>query len=550
MTVRIAAPHEIKSGDHVGRMLERCLASYLEADGEPGSNTLAHHPSDISVRYGKVPEWRFLKNMPGRELAAVPREHLLDAIHKCHQTLAEGGRRSPTDVFAQFCTIAFLKYRDEKKLDRKDGEPYRFQRGKVDTDQTLARRIHELYADEKSRNPGIFTDDLDLDPAVLSQCVEHLQSISLDRTELDAKGVAFESALSGLYRRDFGRYFTPRELIAFALEVLTPQPSDVILDPACGTGAFLLYAIDHVRREADLRFPHHATDPLQNAGHSNLWRGFAQNNLFGIEVNEELFRVAKMNMTIHGEGHCNIVSHDALDFFDNLQERNEGLAAGSFDLILTNPPFGLSIKRAEKSDGYIDQYELQGYLGKKRPKTKARPSSVKAEVLYLERIHTFLKPGTGRAAVVLPDGILSNSSLQGVRDWLLKRFDLLAVVSLPQSAFQHYGAAVKSSIVFLRRLAEGETLSDDCPIFMAITENIGYDSTGSSTLEPVAELEKHGRAKVAIQRSDLFDYIVYYDWSPDSPRGPWCERRREVIPGTGLVGQWREFQRDPTPFFK
>ena len=173
-------------------------------------------------------------------------------------------------------------------------------------------------------------------------------------------------------------------------------------------------------------------------------------------------------------------------------------------------------------------------------------ASIKTEIAFLERIHSFLKPGTGRAAVVLPDGILTNSSLQGVRDWLLHHFQLLAVVSLPQFAFQHYDAGVKASIVFLRRLRDGETVSDDAPIFMALADNIGYDATGRKTFGATVELEKPGKEKIEIQSCDLFNYGVFYQWSSESG---WSERRREVIPDTGIAGQYREFQRDPRPFF-
>ena len=392
--------------------------------------------------------------------------------------------------------------------------------------------------------------------------MEHLEGISLDRTELDTKGVAFEEFMGGFFKGDFGQYFTPRELIAFAVEILEPQRDNYILDPACGSGGFLLYALDYVRREADRR------QTPGTVAHFQYWHNFAQNNLFGIEVNDELARVAKMNMIIHDDGHTNIVGHDALDFLDHLDEKNRHLREDRFDLILTNPPFGATIRRTEKGDGYLEQFELMRYLGKDNPlrsdltgdgddrgakrgaQAAKKRASIKTEIAFLERIHTFLKPGTGRAAVVLPDGILTNSSLQGVRDWLLSRFQLMAVVSLPQFAFQHYDAGVKASIVFLRRLRDGEIVDDNQPIFMALTENIGYDATGRKTFHHTIERETPGQEKVEIQSCDLFDYRVWYEWSRSGPNeSGWSERRREVIPGTGLVGQWQEFQRDPKPFF-
>jgi type I restriction enzyme M protein len=540
----------------------------LRFDKFPAGERDRNHLTDIPKRYGKPPEWRFYKNKEGQDLSAVPREELQAAIRKCHQTLWEGGRRSPIAAFGEFCKIIFVKHKDEKQPDRQDGRPYDFQRRDGETANELAKRIYKLYDAEKELEPDVFTDQLNVEPQILAQCVEHLEGISLDRTELDTKGVAFEEFMGGFFKGDFGQYFTPRQLIAFAVEILNPERRELVLDPACGSGGFLLYALDHVRREADRRFTKRGTDPKQALDHYNYWHDFAENNLFGIEVNEELTRVAKMNMIIHDDGHTNIVGHDALDFLPKLFLANEGLAEHKFDLVLTNPPFGSVIKRTEKGEGYLEQFDLRNYLGKGSPGTevdglapgeatglrtvkavKAR-ASIKTEILFLERVWSFLKPGTGRVAIVLPDGILTNSSLQGVRDWLLSHYQLLGVVSLPQFAFSHYDAGVKASIVFLRRLNDGERVPDDAPIFMAMAENIGYDATGRETFDVTVESQELGKRKVEIQRSDLFDYRVFYEWSTTNPKKPkWSERRREIIPNTGLVAQWKAFQRDASPFF-
>lgn len=548
----------------VAGLTRRLLRFDKFPSGERDRNVLP----DIAVRYGKPPEWRFYKNARGKDLAAVPREELRAAIRKCHQTLWEGGRRSPIAAFGEFCKIIFVKHRDEKDTNREDGKPYAFQRRSEESADELAARIYKLYAAEQELEPDVFTDKINVEPAILAQCVEHLEGISLDRTELDTKGVAFEEFMGGFFKGDFGQYFTPRELIAFAVEVLDPQKRDLVLDPACGSGGFLLYALDHVRREADRRFPNHGTDARQSRDHFTYWHDFAEKNLFGIEINEELARVAKMNMIIHDDGHTNIVGHDALDFLDRIEGKKETLRRGKFDLVLTNPPFGSVVKRTEKAEGYLEQFDLRNYIGKSS--TGAEPdeaeqggtdakrgakavkdrASIKTEILFLERVHSFLKPGTGRAAIVLPDGILTNSSLQGVRDWLLEHFQLLAVVSLPQFAFAHYDAGVKASLVFLRRLKDGEKTDDKEAIFMALAENIGYDATGRKTFAVTVEKDEAGKEKVELQRSDLFDYRVTYEWSTTNPKKPdWSERHREIIPDTGLVAQWRAFQKDPNPFF-
>lgn len=565
---------------------------FLRFDKFPPGERDKNH-MQMPVRYGKPPQWRFYKGgfrmEDGKEVAAtdlpaIPREELRAAIRKCHQSLWEGGRRSPIAAFGEFCKLIFVKHRDEKDPEREDGEPYTFQRKSEESAEDLAKRIHKLYKHEQELEPDVFTDKINVEPGVLAQVVEHLEGISLDRTELDTKGVAFEEFMGGFFKGDFGQYFTPRELIGFAVEVLNPERKQLVLDPACGSGGFLLYALDHVRRQATARYPgEQGVDGKQeSARHHSFWHDFAEKNLFGIEINDELARVAKMNMIIHDDGHTNIVGHDALDFFERpkdaegkpkgenrsyLYDRNKKLRQGKFDLILTNPPFGSVVKRTEKGEGYLEQFDLRRFLGNNYPDPNAdkackdsdakagaksikERASIKTEILFLERVHSFLKPGTGRTAIVLPDGILTNSSLQGVRDWLLSRFQLLGVVSLPQFAFSHYDAGVKASIVFLRRLKADETVPDDAPVFMAMAENIGYDATGRKTFNVTVEKEEPGVEKVELLSCDLFDFRVHYEWSTANPKKPdWSERHREIVPDTGLVAKWREFEKDPTPFF-
>lgn len=549
----------------VAGLTRRFLSFQKFPPGERDKNHI-----QMPVRYGNPPPWRFYKGgfrldngerVKATDLPAIPRGELRAAIRKCHQTLWEGGKRSPIAAFGEFCKIIFIKHRDEKNPDTQEGQPYIFQRKSEESAEALAARIYKLYANEQELEPDLFTDKINISPLVLAQVVEHIEGISLDRTELDTKGVAFEEFMGSFFKGDFGQYFTPRELIAFSVEVLNPDRKHMVLDPACGSGGFLLYALDHVRREANRK------KTIGSVEHFTYWHDFAEKNLFGLEINEELARVAKMNMIIHDNGHTNIVGHDALDFLNNITVKKNTLKPDKFDLILTNPPFGSVVKRTEKSEGYLEQFDLRHYLSKshsntnlsdvdivkknkRKAKTAAKRTSIKTEILFLERVHTFLKPGTGRVAIVLPDGVLTNSSLQGVRDWLLAHFQLLGVVSLPQFAFAHYDAGVKASIVFMRRLAEGEIVPDDTPIFMALAENIGYDATGRKTFEVTIESEIPGKEKIEIQRSDLFDYRVFYEWNAANPKKPdWSERHREIIQNTGLVAQWRAFERDPTPFF-
>jgi type I restriction enzyme M protein len=313
-----------------------------------------------------------------------------------------------------------------------------------------------------------------------------MEAVSFSKTDLDTKGVAFEKFMDGFFKGDFGQYFTPRDIIAFAVEMMQPKADDLLIDPACGSGGFLLHALDHVRREASQYYNEGTPE------HFRHWHDYAMQNLYGIEINDEIARVAKMNMIPHDDGHNNIVSDDALDRLVAIRQRtgNNGFKEAAFDLVLTNPPFGAQVNLTERP--YLPDFDLgnqEDAKGKKKPR-----KNQKTEILFIERVWQFLKPGTGRAVVVLPDGILTNSSLQYVRDFLLERFQLLAVVSLPQAAFTHFGAGVKASLAFLRRRAEGEKSKDAEAIFMAAPEKIGFDTTGRPCENLLPEVVKQYRA--------------------------------------------------------
>lgn len=432
--------------------------------------------ADLPKAYGKPQEFRFYKggtNSKGEEasdIAPVAREDLISAIKKCHQTLWGGGRLSPPTAFGELCKLIFVKISDEQKP-RKKGEPYQFQIKTHEPSSKLAERINALYNEQKAKDPEVFTESIKVDDRILRTVVSHLEAINLNKTDLDVKGVAFEQFMDGFFKGDFGQYFTPRPIIEFCVRMMKPQHDWNVLDPACGSGGFLLHALDYMRTQAGEYFDKDSVD------YYTYWHDFAAKHLFGIEINDEIARVAKMNMIVHDDGHTNVISFDALDSVDKMHDHNPGFSKGRFDLILTNPPFGSTISKTEKP--YLSGYEL-GKSKDAKGKEKDRPRQ-SSEVLFIERIWEFLRPGTGKAAIVLPDGILTNSSSQYVRDFILEKFQLLAVVSLPQCAFAHFGAGVKASIIFVRKRRTNEKLDENEAIFMAAPELIGYDATGRKT---------------------------------------------------------------------
>ncbi|MCQ2485210.1 MAG: N-6 DNA methylase [Clostridia bacterium] len=432
--------------------------------------------ADLPKAYGKPQEFRFYKGTEN-DIKEVSREELITAIKKCHNTLWGGGRLSPPTAFGELCKLIFVKISDEQKP-RKKGEPYQFQIKTHEPSSKLAERINALYNEQKIKDPEVFTESIKVDDRVLRTVVSHLQAINLNKTDLDVKGVAFEQFMDGFFKGDFGQYFTPRPIIEFAVKMMKPEHDWKVLDSSCGSGGFLLYALDYMRKQAS---EYYEKDSIE---YYNYWHDFASKNLYGIEINDEIARVAKMNMIVHDDGHTNVISFDALDSIEKMYDHNHGFKKNNFDLILTNPPFGSTISKSEKP--YLSGYEL-GKTKDKKGKEKDRPRQ-SSEVLFIERIWEFLKPGKGKAAIVLPDGILTNSSSQYVRDFILEKFQLLAVVSLPQCAFAHFGAGVKASIIFVRKRKTNEKPDENEAIFMAAPELIGYDATGRKTETQLDEI--------------------------------------------------------------
>ena len=425
--------------------------------------------ADIPERYGQAPKYKFIKGDPDKDLKLVSRDDLIRVLDKAHDTVWQGGKLAPTTAFDEIAKLLFCKLQEEKERTvTKKGEPYKFQIGTHETPEEVFKRIDSIYQYAKVKDAEVFKEDIKLAPKVVYGVVEHLQSINFNKTDLDTKGVAFERFMEDFFKGKMGQFFTPREVIQFAVKMLKPEEDKLVLDPACGSGGFLLNAMDYVRELADKEFPDSPEE------HFRMWHDFAKDKLYGIEINDQIARVCKMNMIIHDDGHTNVISTDSLRNVNEISEIHQGFGKNKFDIILTNPPFGATVKSTEHD--YLGKYKL----GESR-------KNQKTEILFIERCLEFLKAGTGKMAIVLPDGILTNSSLQYVRDFLMEHAQIEAVVSLPQIAFSHFGAGVKSSLVFVRKKKKDEKLGN-YPIFMAIAEHIGYDATGRK--DPINDLDK------------------------------------------------------------
>ena len=194
----------------------RCQKLYNP--GERTENIIADPP----IGYGKVQEWRYLKGDPRSELSVIERGDLIRVLEKCHQTLWQGGKFAPTQAFDELAKILFIKIRDEKKA-RRDGEPYDFQIKTHEKPESVANRINALYQEAKAQDPEVFTENIEIDENRLFSVVNHLQGISLNQTDLDVKGIAFERFLGNFFKGEIGQFFTPREVVEFMVDMVTPH---------------------------------------------------------------------------------------------------------------------------------------------------------------------------------------------------------------------------------------------------------------------------------------------------------------------------------------
>lgn len=487
--------------------------------------------SDIPKRDGEVKRFKYIKGV--NEPPKGTQSELIQKFKSAHDALWGGGALAPTTAFDELDKLIFCKIWDERWRDndpKSKGQPFNFQIIHYPEDQQnnkakveLEKRIRDLYEHGRKKDPEVFKDDIKLDKHKIYTVVQYLQDINLSKTDLDAKGLAFQSFMGEFFRGDFGQFFTPKPIVEFIVTAIGVNKDWKILDTSCGSGGFLLHALKAVRDDANEIF----SDEIGSASWRDYWHVFAEKHLFGIEINEQISRVAKMNMIIHDDGHTNIITNDGLKNNRTLEieNRNLNFQDGTFDLIMTNPPFGSTIKADEV--GYYKEYELfeknlgfteiKDRIADDNNKNKWRASQ-STEALFLERCYKYLNEENGYLAIVVPDGILTNSSSQYVRDWLIEKFRILSVVSLPQHTFAHVKAGVKSSILFLKKhpkkltqkfeqtLSDVKALvreekkldkeqraermlelykecifkySDNYEVLMVEVENIGYDPTGT-----------------------------------------------------------------------
>ncbi|MBI3652190.1 MAG: N-6 DNA methylase [Acidobacteria bacterium] len=343
------------------------------------------------------------------------------------------------------------------------------------------RHIYELFSRVKQSFSDVFDGDekIHLSVNALAFTVSKLQNILLTESSSDAKGLALQKFLASRDKEGRGQFFTPEPIVDFCVQMMQPQPSEKIIDPACGSGGFLLSALRYLQHN----FPEADTGAL------------VREHLFGLDISKSIARIAKMKLLLEANGQVNIVRANALGnsldalwslfHFDNQAKQN----FAGFDVVLTNPPFGTGGKITGAT--MLSQYDLAHKWTKVDDRFYKTPTLLNgqvAEILFIERCLALLREG-GRLGVVLPNGHFENSSLGYVRDFIKQKAKVLAVIRLPQEAFIPFGTGVKTSLLFLEKTTTAPTASHQ--VFFGRVEKLGYQGNKNGT--PVFRKDEFGK---------------------------------------------------------
>jgi type I restriction enzyme M protein len=378
----------------------------------------------------------------------------------------------------QLINLIFCKIYDERFTE--PDEIVTFRAGVDEEPKEVKDRVLELFDRVKRKYKEVLDDSdvINLDNKSIAYVVGELQNYSLIEAERDIIADAFETFIGHALKGGQGQFFTPRNVVKMMVDILNPDDEDLIIDPACGSGGFLIEALRHVWRQLD------AEGEKYHWNKSNLQEEkmeVALNKIRGIDKDYFLSKVAKAYMAIIGDGKSGIFNEDSLERPSNWKDKTRlKIDMGKFSVLLTNPPFGSKIPvRGEEK---LKQFDL-GHKWKKDKKNneweKVKLKDKEApQILFIERCLQLLKEG-GRMAIVLPDGIYGNESLGYVRNWLLKQGRIVAVIDVPLETFMP-NTSTKTTIMIFQKLSENK-IKKDYPVFMAVAETCGHDRRGKET---------------------------------------------------------------------
>lgn len=450
------------------------------------------------------------------------RDEFSRLLFRCHNIIRNNDKLSPEAAFDEISKILFMKIRYERNPNEdnvfslkqfkkeeahyeKNIRPVNVKRNGPKDDIPYMDYWFELTKDEFEKD-DLFdpNDSIKIKQTSFEAIVKELQKYNLSTTSDDVKGIAFEKFLGKTFRGELGQFFTPRTIVDFMVELLDPQEGEIICDPCCGSGGFLIKAFEYVREKIEMDIKKQkeqitksvlgesytpeseATDDerakvnpyiealereLDTSYEGGRLHHLANDCIFGTDANPRMAHTSKMNMIMHGDGHCGVHHRDGLLNINGIFENR-------FDVILTNPPFGSRVEKTLEitaADCITDPKKIAEYEKKygeevyQQAMSQVNDNVGKSllglynvgklsgltEVLFVERCLRLLKPG-GRLGIVLPEGVLNTTNLQSVREQFEGMAKIILITSLPQDVFAASGATVKPSILFFKKFTQEE----------------------------------------------------------------------------------------------
>ena len=448
-----------------------------------------------------------------KQTKAFTRDEFSKLLFKCHNIIRNNDKLSPEAAFDEISKILFIKIRYERSnTGAQIFSKEEFKKAKESYEKFKPKDGKEFYQFLFEQTKEDFKDDDLFEPSEIIRIrensfeaiVEELQIYNLSTTSDDVKGIAFEQFLGRTFRGELGQFFTPRTVVDFMVKVLDPEEGEIMCDPCCGSGGFLIKAFEYVRSKIEDEI-HEEKERIKTIYYNESYDKMSEkdkekvdekvndlfaklnaeldiNNpksrlrvlsydcIFGTDANPRMSRTAKMNMIMHGDGHGGVHHNDGL-------LNVNGIFENRFDVILTNPPFGARVEKSLKiteADKYTDTERIAKYrerygtdydkalkqvndnIGKPLLSLyKTGAMSTLTEVLFIERCLNLLKPG-GRMGIVLPEGVLNNTNLQKIRDFVESKAKIILITSIPQDVFIASGATVKPSLLFFKKFTEEE----------------------------------------------------------------------------------------------
>jgi len=344
-----------------------------------------------------------------------------------------------------FCKIYDEKNKSEKELTDISNRPN-------ESLNDFVKRVKNIFDRTKSNYSDIFDieEEIEIQPQDLSYIISKLENYSLITANRDIIADAFEELIGISFRGGEGQFFTPRNVVQMMIEILQPQSNERIIDPSCGSGGFLAHILQYL---------------IINRSYNYF--------ITGIDKDLFLSKLSKIYLKLLGETDYHIFCENSLEHPEKWdKETKKHIELNSFDLILTNPPFGAKIPVI--GHNILKQYELGHYWNNNDEKwilnNKLRDKQP-PQILFIERVIQLLKEG-GRAGIVLPEGIFGNPSDRYIWEYIRKYASIISIVSLSQETFQP-STHTKTSVVFLEKKKMSRKV-----IFMAIANAVGHDKNG------------------------------------------------------------------------